>query len=136
MSATKKPTDIADFLPGRDVDFTDDMTDEEATANGGRLIVSGALRLLGWEDYQAYLKTGHWKNVRARTFKIHGKRCTVGVRCEGPLDVHHRTYVNLGDEKPEDTEVLCRLHHDMKHTADMARFRAECEMRFTEPEEE
>lgn len=129
--------DIAGFLPGRDVDFTEDMTEVEARADGGRLIIDGALRLGGWEDYKGwYLKTNHWQNIRARTFRLCGPRCTLGVECEGPLDVHHRTYVNLGAELPEDTEILCRRHHEMKHTADMARFRAECEMRFTDPLEE
>lgn len=129
-----KPSgDIVGFMPDEDLDFTEEMTPEEMSANGGRLIISGALRLLAWEDYDAYLLTNHWQQIRARTYKIHGKRCTVGVECSGPLDVHHRTYDSLGDEKPEDTEVLCREHHTRKHEHARQQMRNQLSQLFNRP---
>lgn len=130
---TRISANIVDFMPDEDLDFTENMTPEEMRANGGRLLISGALRLLGWEDYDAYLQTVHWQQVRERTYKIHGKRCTVGVDCSGPLDVHHRTYDNLGDELPEDTEVLCRFHHYQKHENARLQMRNEFSRRFDRP---
>lgn len=88
----------------------------ECMANGGRVLVNLALReLCAVEGYAAYLRTNHWQNMRALAFTTYGRRCTLGVECDGPLDVHHRTYVNLGNEQAEDLEVLCRKHHQMKH---------------------
>lgn len=101
-------------------------TDAELRANGGRLLANLALRLIYEEEgYDAYLRTNHWQNVRAMAYRVYGCRCTIGVQCAGPLDVHHIRYDNLGDEPPEDLEVLCRLHHGMKHDCEKAFVRAQ-----------
>lgn len=105
-------------------------------ADGGRLLCIYVLKDMAstregyWNEY---LQTNHWQSIKERTYKIHGRRCTLGVNCEGPLDVHHISYENLGEEKPEDTEILCRKHHHMKHEAEKAFVRAQMERQFNQP---
>ena len=69
------------------------------------------LRLL---PYREYLKTTHWENIRETCKKRHGGKCAV---CNSPekIEVHHRTYENLGCEKPGDVIPLCDSCHDLFH---------------------
>jgi 5-methylcytosine-specific restriction endonuclease McrA len=82
---------------------------------------------LGWRDNRSgsvkkskkksfrskeeYYKSPEWETVRV--FAIHraNHRCQ---RCgsAGVLQVHHVTYDNLYNEKPEDLEALCKRCHD------------------------
>lgn len=59
---------------------------------------------------EEYYKSEEWESVRI--FAIHraGKRCQ---KCgaSGILQVHHLTYDNLYNEKPQDLEVLCKKCH-------------------------
>jgi 5-methylcytosine-specific restriction endonuclease McrA len=66
----------------------------------------------GFVDYQAYIHSPEWKAKSLDAKERAGYRCQV---CNSPdrLETHHRTYVNLGHEKPEDLTVLCHKHHDM-----------------------
>lgn len=59
---------------------------------------------------EEYYQSEEWKVVRAFALNRAHHRCQ---RCgrSGPLDVHHRTYENLYNEKPGDLEVLCRRCH-------------------------
>lgn len=100
---------------------------EKLMENRGRLLVTMILREMPYEEY---LKTNHWDAVRHRTFQRHGRRCYIGSGCSGPLDVHHVTYDNRGDEKPEDTIPLCRKHHQMKHDTENAFLRAQLHRQF------
>jgi 5-methylcytosine-specific restriction endonuclease McrA len=60
---------------------------------------------------EEYYKSPEWEQVRV--FAIHraNHRCQ---RCgsAGVLQVHHVTYDNLFNEKPEDLEALCKRCHD------------------------
>jgi hypothetical protein len=49
-----------------------------------------------------------------------------GDRCEARtgLDVHHKTYDRVGYETDDDLEVLCRLHHLVRHAMETA----DCEL--------
>ena len=74
--------------------------------------------------YSNYLKSDHWLKTRE------GALISAGFQCEEcgwddeshyQLNVHHNTYKNLGNEKPEDLTVLCyRCHmevHDQESSA-------------------
>ncbi len=66
--------------------------------------------------YQEYLKTDHWKRMRDCRIHDFGGLCAVCCSGQG-LEVHHRTYQNLGKEKEQDLTVLCRDCHELFHKA-------------------
>ncbi len=66
-----------------------------------------------FEEYREYLKTPHWDSVRRMMLWLQ----PFCQQCEFPyeLNVHHKTYERLGDERvPEDLVVLCASCH-MRH---------------------
>jgi hypothetical protein len=66
-------------------------------------------------QYDAVLVSDRWRAVRAEAIRRAGYRC---VRCgrDGRLDVHHaHGYRNLGRERPEELQALCRSCHDWVH---------------------
>jgi hypothetical protein len=93
----------------------------------------------GKRDYQRYLQSPEWQATRERRLKAAGHRCEFqpevgehkggpiyGDRCEAMtgLDVHHQTYDRQGSETDADLEVLCRLHHLVRHAMDVG----DCEL--------
>ena len=60
-------------------------------------------------SYKHYLKTDHWKEFRQKLIEERGccERCG---STEG-LEVHHNSYCRIGNEAPEDVEVLCHVCH-------------------------
>jgi 5-methylcytosine-specific restriction endonuclease McrA len=70
--------------------------------------------------YYCYINSSHWEIVRKRKLKsIHPpntcERCGVETRF---LEVHHLTYVRLGEEKLDDLMVLCMdCHKGTVHTS-------------------
>lgn len=82
-----------------------------------------ALRTGSKLDYQAYLKSPHWKQVREGAVRRAGWRCQLcgrdGLKRE--LHVHHNRYKNLGREQPEDIIVLCKGCHKRHHDAEKSK---------------
>lgn len=66
--------------------------------------------------YRTYLDSDAWRDRRRHLLRRVGYRCQV-CNGSGRLDVHHRTYVRLGHEHPEDLTVLCRTCHRLFHGA-------------------
>lgn len=64
--------------------------------------------------YAEYLQTSHWYSERLGALDRAGYRCQL-CNSTKRLDVHHRTYENLGHEKPEDLLVLCHKDHEHFH---------------------
>lgn len=64
--------------------------------------------------YAEYLQTEHWRVTRGYFIQQSGGRCQV-CNSTTALDVHHRTYENVGDEQPGDCTVLCRDCHSLFH---------------------
>jgi DNA-directed RNA polymerase subunit RPC12/RpoP len=65
-------------------------------------------------SYSAYLKSAAWKKFKASIFSTRGHRCE---RCgfdRMMLHLHHKTYVRLGREQPEDVKILCVSCHDLE----------------------
>jgi 5-methylcytosine-specific restriction endonuclease McrA len=68
-------------------------------------------------NYSAYLTSAEWKE------KSDAEKIKAGWRCsncnylgnETTLHVHHKTYKNVGNEKPGDLIVLCRDCHSKLH---------------------
>jgi 5-methylcytosine-specific restriction endonuclease McrA len=61
-----------------------------------------------------YLTQPEWQARRSATLARARYRCQMGSH-DGALDVHHNTYENYGDERPEDLVVLCRSCHEKFH---------------------
>ena len=75
-------------------------------------------------DYSDYLKTSHWKNVRASMLLLNNSTCqhpecsAMGESRRGEensLHVHHLTYKNLGNERYADLSLLCKFHYIEVH---------------------
>lgn len=75
--------------------------------------------------YADYLKTKHWRRVRAAMLLIHRARCQ-GNNCYGADDghwlgdeylihVHHMTYKHRGCERFEELRLVCGLCHKKLH---------------------
>lgn len=65
-------------------------------------------------EYRAYLHSPEWQARRHATLKAAGLKCQMcGTPAFGSgLDVHHRTYQNLGCEPLSDLVALCRPCHE------------------------
>ena len=66
------------------------------------------------KEYAEYLKSDKWKLKRQQLFEERGKTCE---RCKSEKDiqVHHKTYKNIFNEKLCDLEVLCKICHQNHH---------------------
>lgn len=65
-------------------------------------------------EYQQYLQSNHWLQLRAKKLKQSKKRCGI---CLSPhrLEIHHLTYRNIYDVETADLRVLCHDCHDLYH---------------------
>lgn len=66
------------------------------------------------ERYDAYIDSDAWRAKRGPALERAEHRCQV-CNADKHLDVHHRTYERLGNEKPGDLTVLCRSCHELFH---------------------
>jgi DNA-directed RNA polymerase subunit RPC12/RpoP len=64
-------------------------------------------------QYQSYLNTDHWKEIRERILEQRGYECE-NCGSKDNLQVHHLTYANIWNEKDEDLMLLCKhCHHEI-----------------------
>lgn len=70
------------------------------------------------EDYERYLQSDHWRDLKRRAFEIHGCVCMLCGKL--PVDGHHLVYRDLYDVKPEEVVPLCRACHEKVHEAERA----------------
>jgi hypothetical protein len=66
------------------------------------------------EEYHNYLKSPEWKAFRKLAFEHYGRKCSECDRTK-TLQIHHKTYDNIFNEKLEDVVVLCEYHHKKVH---------------------
>jgi hypothetical protein len=76
---------------------------------GGRAKMS---KYLG--TYGDYLKTPHWATMRRLALEMADRRCQLCNSQKG-VQVHHRDYARLGEEKLSDLTVLCPECHKKHH---------------------
>ena len=72
------------------------------------------LKLLGYSSYYEYLKSDHWKNFKKYYYKYNPKICA-SCGSQEKLNLHHRTYKNLGRETFKDIICFCESCHNKKH---------------------
>lgn len=65
------------------------------------------------KQYQEYLKSDHWRNLRSKKFA--GSRVCGICRGRSELQVHHLFYKNLYDCDTTDLRVLCKRCHFFAH---------------------
>jgi len=70
------------------------------------------LKRLGLKSLREYYKTPHWA---ALVREMRKKRCDRCGRACGRLALHHKTYLRLGAEAPEDLETLGDPCHRAEH---------------------
>jgi hypothetical protein len=61
--------------------------------------------------YLRYLRSSEWKAKRQSVLERDQYRCQVWFEHHGE-EVHHRSYLHLGDEPLEDLVTLCRECHE------------------------
>ena len=63
---------------------------------------------------EVYLKSRHWRDLRAAKFAIQGRKCE---RCprRNTLQVHHNSYRSIFDVEVGDLEILCDECHSREH---------------------
>ena len=73
-------------------------------------------------DYRAYLRSDKWRHIRSEILQRSGGYCEVCSRRRSGImikhravEVHHLTYVRLGDELPVDLLAVCARCHDRLH---------------------
>lgn len=74
------------------------------------------------QDYYTYLESDHWREFSSRVKKLR-KTCgkcgmdhgTSVKRFRQGLNVHHKTYKNLGHEQDADVILLCYRCHMKEH---------------------
>lgn len=64
--------------------------------------------------YKKYLQSQHWNNVKNNYYVHNPKECYI---CGSPeyINLHHKTYKRLGEEREGDLISLCKDHHKECH---------------------
>lgn len=66
------------------------------------------------QEYKQYLKTDHWQKKKRQVKYWHGNKCLICGKKK--VDIHHKTYKDLGNENQKYHLVpLCRYHHFKMH---------------------
>lgn len=73
------------------------------------------LRALAHRSYADYLLTDHWRRIRWARLWMANAACELCLATDD-LQVHHKTYSRLAEERPEDLIVLCRRCHEHFHS--------------------
>jgi 5-methylcytosine-specific restriction endonuclease McrA len=65
-------------------------------------------------DYKTYLQSEQWKLIRDTALDLYDNKC---ILCDSTdnLNVHHKTYKNIGNEDIDDLIVLCKRCHRKHH---------------------
>lgn len=82
-----------------------------ADCNAARTALLEAYRAIPYGDY---LRTDHWRAIRMGAIDRSRGHCQLCGKTE-QLHVHHNSYKNLGEERPEDLIVLCQGCHKKFH---------------------
>ena len=82
--------------------------------NSPYIIRSGYSRDWIVANYHEYLRSDHWKRVRAIYKKHFSWKCYI-CKSSYRLELHHRQYNRVGSERPFDLVPLCRQHHEEAH---------------------
>jgi 5-methylcytosine-specific restriction endonuclease McrA len=68
------------------------------------------------DEYDRALASDRWRQLRTRVLAERGYACERCGMTLTPLDLHHLHYRTLGEETPDDVELLCHRCHDNQHS--------------------
>ena len=79
------------------------------------ILIKSTKSMTGDSEYQNYLRSPAWMAKKAQVLERDRYRCTL---CNeyGELEIHHRTYDNIGKELLEDLTTLCTPCHEKYHS--------------------
>jgi len=67
-------------------------------------------------NYQSYLESKHWKDLKEEfLFNLPIQKRSCYICRSRKIEIHHRTYSHIGNEKYKDLVCLCRYHHQLVH---------------------
>ncbi|MGH9676260.1 MAG: HNH endonuclease [Candidatus Acidiferrum sp.] len=66
-------------------------------------------------DYAEYLRSPHWRKTRLRVLARARGKCEACHRRRA-REVHHLTYIHIGEERLDELLALCPNCHDMAHS--------------------
>lgn len=64
--------------------------------------------------YEDYIQSPEWQAFKDTYYQTHDKKCAITGDTEN-VELHHKTYVRLGDEDEEDVIPLSKPVHEMVH---------------------
>lgn len=69
------------------------------------------------DKYKAYLLSKEWMEVKIDLLQLRGCKCEKckSVKPANKLQIHHKTYVRIFNEKPSDLIILCARCHMKQH---------------------
>lgn len=65
--------------------------------------------------YKEYLKTKHWQNIKNKMYKSKYKYECYCCGAKRGLQLHHKSYKRVGNEKLNDLIYLCGNCHELVH---------------------
>ena len=80
-------------------------------------IIKRRLKELGYKNYSTYLASDHWTGTRERLLLERGSICEL-CKNRGFVQLHHRTYKNLGSELDCELIFLCDSCHHRIHQSE------------------
>jgi 5-methylcytosine-specific restriction endonuclease McrA len=81
----------------------------------------------GRSDYNSYVGSTEWQRLKCEVIKQRGNRCERCRRVSAYLELHHKHYYSLGNEQPEDVELLCpKCHKAVDEARRAAKSRPKC----------
>ena len=63
------------------------------------------------DRYDQHISSAEWKSLKHKIIEQRGNRCECCGQEGASLDLHHVHYRSLGNEQPEDVELLCSECH-------------------------
>ena len=88
------------------------LQEEKRLSRLARQARTARLRKMPFGEYRL---TDEWQARRFDTLSRAGHRCQTCRKQDVRLEVHHNTYENYGDERPQDLVVLCGACHAQFH---------------------
>jgi ribosomal protein S14 len=78
-------------------------------------------------DYNGHIGSAKWERFRREVIEQRRNRCERCGHVSAYLELHHKHYDSLGNEQPEDVELLCPKCHRGADEARAAKSRAKCD---------